>query len=337
MSDGRAVAVRGAKRFRCLMALLVFILAQYVSGAQNVHPSSSPPDEEYTLTIHADMVLLSATVLDRHNTLVSGLGKNDFHIYEDGVLQKISYFSHEDIPVTAGILVDNSGSMGPKRSDVIAAALAFAHSSNAQDQMFVVNFNDNVTFALPANMPFTDRPDKLLLALSSIGATGETALYDGIAVALDHLKQGNRDKKVLILLTDGGDNASKHRLAQIIDMAKRSSAIIYSIGMFDERDGDQNPGVLRRLAKETGGEAFFPESSRELPAICDGIARDIRNQYTLAYVPAMRDKPGTYRTILVKASAAHYGHLSVRTRTGYTAPSATPASVVKGVAHDVHH
>ncbi len=337
MSAGRPVAGPGVTPFRCLMALLVFILAQCVSGAQDVHPSPSLPDEEYTLTIHADMVLLSATVLDRHNTLVSGLGKNDFQIYEDGVLQKISYFSHEDIPVTAGILVDNSGSMGPKRSDVIAAALAFARTSNAQDQMFVVNFNDHVTFALPANMPFTDRPDKLLLALSSIGATGETALYDGIAVGLDHLKQGNRDKKVLILLTDGGDNASKHRLAQIIDMAKQSSAIIYAIGIFDERDGDQNPGVLRRLAKETGGVAFFPESSRELASICEGIARDIRNQYTMAYVPAMQEKPGTYRSIEVKASAPHRGHLSVRTRAGYTAPSAPPATAFKAIGHDVHN
>ena len=337
MSAGCAVTKSGVTPVWCLMALLVFILAPCVCGTQDAHPSTNQPGEEYTLTIHANMVLLSAAVLDRHNTLVSGLEKDDFHIYEDGVLQKISYFSHEDIPITAGILVDNSGSMGPKRFDVISAALAFARSSNSQDQMFVVNFNENVTFALPADMPFTDRPDKLLLALSSIRATGETALYDGIAAALDHLKLGNRDKKVLVLLTDGGDNSSKHKLPELINMAKQSSAIIYVIGIFDERDGDQNPGVLRRLAKETGGEAFFPESSRELAAICEGVARDIRNQYTLAYVPAMQEKPGTYRSIEVKASAAHHGHLSVRTRAGYTVLSAPQATAFKAIAHDAHY
>jgi VWFA-related protein len=333
MSAGRPIAEQRVTLFRCLVALLVFILAQCVSGAQNPHPLPSLPGGEYTLTIDANMVLLNATVLDSHNALVSGLNEDAFKVYEDGVLQPLKYFSHEDIPVTVGILVDNSGSMQPKRDDVVAAAMAFARSSNPQDQMFVVNFNDRVSFALPANTPFTDRPDTLLRALSSIRTIGETALYDGIAAALDHLKQGNRDKKVLILITDGDDNASKHKLAEIVDMAKQSSAIIYAIGIFDERDGDQKPGVLRRLAKETGGEAFFPESSKEIASICEGIARDIRNQYTLAYVPTIAGKAGSYRAIEVKASAPRHGRLSVRTRAGYTVPSAPPA---KAIGHDTH-
>jgi len=131
-----------------------------------------------------------------------------------------------------------------------------------------------------------------------------TSLYDGIAAALDHLKDGDRDKKVLILISDGGDNASKHTLAQVIDMAKQSTAIIYTIGIFDEQDGDQNPDVLRHFAKETGGEAFFPESPKEIPAICEGIARDIRNQYTLTYAPTIPSQDGKYRSIDVKAAAA---------------------------------
>ena len=205
---------------RGLLLLLVFLFLQCVSAAQPPNPSSSTPAEEYTLTLNANMVLLSATVVDRHNALVAGLNKDDFRIYEDGVPQPIQSFSHEDIPVTAGILVDNSQSMGPKRADVIAAAMAFARSSNPQDQMFVVNFSDYVSLGLPGNTPFTDSPEKLLLALSAIRSIGRTALYDGIAVGLNHLRQGNREKKVLILLTDGGDTASKLTLPQILALAR---------------------------------------------------------------------------------------------------------------------
>ena len=322
---------------RCLIALIGLILTPLASGAQGSPPPQSGSGGEYTLKLNADMVILSATVVDRHNALVSGLGKDDFQVYEDGVLQQIEHFSHEDIPVTAGILVDNSGSMGPKRDDVIAAALAFAGSSNPQDQMFVVNFNDRVSFGLPADTPFTDRREELQLALSGIRAIGQTALYDGIAAALDRLKQGNRDKKVLILISDGGDNASKHTLAQVVDMAKQSTAIIYAIGIFDEQDGDQNPAVLRRFAKETGGEAFFPESSREIASICEGIARDIRNQYTLTYVPTIASQDGRYRAIEVKASAPGRGRLSVRTRAGYSVPLTLPAAAAKAIGHDTRN
>ena len=330
-------AWQGVTLLRCLLALCLFLLMQHVSGAQDSTQFPSQADEDYRITLNADMVLLSATVVDRHNALVSGLRKNDFRLYEDEVLQSIKYFSHEDIPVTAGIVVDNSGSMGPKRSDVIASAMAFARSSNPQDQMFVVNFNERISFGLPANSPFTDQPDKLLLALSSIRTIGQTALYDGMAAALEHLKQGDRDKKVLILLTDGDDNRSKHSLAQVIDIAKQSSAIIYAIGIFNGQDDAQKPGVLRRFARETGGVAFFPESSKELASICEEIARDIRNQYTLAYVPRIGEKPGGYRTIEVKASATHHGHLSVRARAGYTAPSAPPVTAVKEIVREIHH
>jgi VWFA-related protein len=323
--------------YRCLIALIGLILAPFVSGAQESQPRQSSSDSGYTLKLNANMVILSATVLDRHNALVSGLGKDDFQIFEDGVLQQTEHFSHEDIPVTVGILVDNSGSMAPKRGDVIAAALAFARSSNPQDQMFVVNFNDSVSFGLPADTPFTDRPEQLQLALSEIRAIGQTSLYDGIAAALDRLKQGSRDKKVLIVISDGGDNASKHTLAQVIGMAKQSTAIIYAIGIFDEQDGDQNPGVLRRFAKDTGGEAFFPESSRDIASICEGIARDIRNQYTLTYVPTIVSQDGRYRAIEVRASARGHGRLSVRTRAGYSVPPTLPATAAKAIGHDTRN
>ncbi len=309
----------------CLLALMSAMNMSCVIRAQNVQSTQSNSGDDYTLKLNSDIVMLSATVLDRHNALVSGLSKDNFQIYEDGVLQQIKYFSHEDIPVTVGIVVDNSGSMQPKRADVIASALAFARSSNPLDQIFVVNFNDTVSLGLPANIAFTDQPDVLQKALSQIRTIGQTALYDGMAAALDHLRLGNRDKKVLILLSDGGDDASKRSLAQVIGMAKQSSAIIYVIGIFDEQDADRNPAVLRRFARETGGEAFFPESSKEITSICEEIARDIRTQYSLAYVPTIAKLDGSYRVLDIRASAPGHGHLSVRTRAGFTVPS-TPGA-----------
>ena len=315
----------------CLIAFIALIVAPFVSGAQVSSSPLSKPDDTYTLQVNVNRVILNATVVGGHNALISGLSKGDFQVYEDGVLQQIRDFSRDDIPVTVGILVDNSGSMGSKRNDVIAAALAFARASNPQDQMFVVNFNDHVTFGLPANIPFTDRREQLEQALSGIAAIGQTSLYDGIDAGLNHLKLGDRDRKVLILISDGGDNVSKYTLNQVIDMVRHSTAIIYTIGIFDEQDGDRNPAVLKRFAKETGGEAFFPESSRDITSICEQIARDIRNQYTLTYVPANPSQDGRYRAIAVKARAAGRGHLSVRTRAGYSVPMKSPESSSAGV------
>ena len=306
---------------RCLVALFGLIVLLSLARPQETSPSQSRRGDEYTIRVNADSVVLHATVQNRNGILVSGLGKDNFQVYEDGVLQQIDYFSHEDIPVTVGLVVDNSGSMRPKRPEVIAAALAFARSSNPQDQMFVVNFNELVSLGLPADTPFTDQAAQLEVALSRIAADGETALYDAVAAALEHLKKGNQDKKVLIVISDGGDNASKHNLAQIMAMAGHPDAIIYTIGLFIAEDPDRNPGVLKRLAKDTGGEAFLPESVGEVLPICERIARDIRNQYTIAYAPANRKQDGTYRVIQVKANAPGHGRLVVRTRAGYYAPS----------------
>jgi Ca-activated chloride channel homolog len=311
-----------------VIAVLLLIAVAGLLHAQQSVPNH--PGHDYTINVNVDVVVLHATAKDRHGNLVSGLGKTDFQIYEDGVLQTIKYFSHEDIPVTVGLVVDNSGSMGPKRTDVIAAALAFARSSNPQDQMFVVNFNEKVSFGLPKNVLFTDKVAQLEVALSKIAADGETALYDAVATALDHLKQGNRDRKVLIVISDGGDNASKHKLAEIMAMAGQPDATIYTIGMFDEGDGDSNPRVLKQLASNTGGEAFLPESSKDVLPICERIAHDIRNQYTLAYVPTNRKRDGTYRVIRVKTTTTGSRRLSVRTRTGYFAARAIPALAEQG-------
>lgn len=320
---------------RSLIGLLLGIAVPILVHAQP--QGSLPPQnvegDEYTISVNVGMVVLNATAQDHKNILVSGLGRDDFQIYEDGALQTIKYFSHQDLPVTVGLVIDNSGSMGSKRSDVIAAALAFARSSNPLDEIFVVTFNEKVTFGLPVNTPFTDNLPQLEKALSRIAPDGQTALYDAVAAALEHLKNGTRDKKVLIVVSDGGDNKSTHKLNQIVAMAEQSDAIIYSIGIFDADDPDRRPEVLKRFAKDTGGETFLPESLKDVLPICERIARDIRNQYTLAYIPTNRKRDGTYRSIQVKASAAGHGRLSVRSRTGYFAASTASSSAAKPVDH----
>jgi VWFA-related protein len=313
----------------------VIFVSSFASAQEPVRPRSQA-DNPFVISVHVNMVVLHATVLDHKNVLVSGLDKQNFQIFEDGVPQQIKYFRHEDIPVTVGLVIDNSGSMAPKRSDVIAAALAFARSSNPKDQIFVVNFNDKVSFALPEKTPFTDNVAQLEVALSTVAAIGQTALYDAVDVALNHLSKGDRDKKVLIIVSDGGDNASKHKLESILAMAKRSDAIIYSIGIYDEQDDDRNPGVLRRFAEETGGAIFLPESLKDVVPICERIAKDIRNQYTLAYVPSNKSQDGKYRIVQVKAEAPGRGRLSVRTRLGYFAPSSFPAPAASGISHELH-
>jgi Ca-activated chloride channel homolog len=309
-----------ADAMRCLAALFVLIVLPSLAQAQETSPPQSRNGEEYTIRVSADSVVLHATVQNHNGALVAGLAKDNFQVYEDGVLQKIDYFSHEDIPVTVGLVIDNSGSMTPNRREVIDAALAFARSSNTMDQMFVVIFNEHVSFGLQDGTPFTDQVSQLEIALSRIDATGMTALYDAMAAAIDHLKQGNRDKKVLIVVSDGGDNASKHSLDQIKTLAGQSDAIIYTIDISIEEDPDRNPVALRQLAKNTGGESYLPTSIRGVLPICERIARDIRNQYTLAYTPTNRKQDGTYRAIHVKAGAPGRGRVIVRTRAGYNAP-----------------
>ena len=283
------------------------------------------PVDDYTINVKVNEVLLHATVRNRNGTPVAGLERENFQIFEDRVMQQIKHFSHKDIPVTVGIVIDNSGSMRPRRAEVIAAALAFAGSSNPQDQMFLVNFNERVSFGLSPNIPFTDQPDQLKAAMGTVIANGKTALYDAVIVALEHLKKGNRDKKVLIVVSDGADNASVRTKEEMLALAKRSEAIIYGLGIYEPDDPDnRNPReALSALAKATGGEAFFPDQLRSVRPICERIASEIRTQYALSYIPTNHDQDGTYRAIQVRAATPQGRGLAVTTRLGYLAPRKT--------------
>jgi Ca-activated chloride channel family protein len=306
------------------LSILLAILLACAALSSQLSQAAASAQDGYSIRTSVDLVVLRATVRDRKGAPVAGLEKEDFQVFEDKIPQQIQSFSYEDVPVTVGLVIDNSGSMRSKRSDVINAALAFVRSSNPEDQVFVVHFNEHVSMGLPDNVPFTGNQRQLEAALSGNKADGLTALYDAVAVALGQLKNGKWDKKVLIVISDGGDNASRHKLDEILRMVNHSSAILYTLGIFDANDDDRNPRVLKQLSRISGGESFFPESLDEILPICMQIARDIRNQYTISYAPANRKSDGTYRAIEVKArKISGRGRLTVTTRAGYSAPSSS--------------
>jgi len=309
------------REYEIAKAIVLPVLLFTFSGlaAPQVAPPVNDRDQDnLRFSVGVDLVVLQATVHDRAGHAVSGLGDHDFEVYQDGVLQPIRLFQHEDTPVTIGLVVDHSGSMREKLGEVTSAAQTFVRASNPEDQMFVVNFNEDVSLGLPSGTPFSNSADELGTAIWSAPAVGKTALYDAIVEALEGLQKGERDKKALIVISDGGDNASKSSLEHALKLAEESSAVIYTIGIFSEDDPDRNPKVLSRLAHATGGEAFFPSEAKETVEICKRIARDVRDQYTIGY-SSMNGKPDAYHAIRVTARSKQHGKLSVRTRAGYIA------------------
>lgn len=302
--------------------VLCFLLFLFPPVGQHLPDQtvSSPPDT--TISVDVNLVVLHATVRDRRGRYVSNLSQGNFHVFEDGELQTIRVFQHEDVPVAVGLIVDNSGSMRPKRKEVTAAAVTFAKTSNPRDEMFVVNFNERVSLGLPDTKLFSAGPAELEAALNGVPARGMTALYDAIEEGLTHLKQATLDKKVLIVISDGRDNASHHTLAQTLASVSRSDAIIYTIGLFDEYDEDSNGGVLKRLARVSRGDAFLPRETSQVVPICQRIAEDIRHQYTIGYVPSHEQMDRTYRTIRLTAAGPGGQNFLVRTRAGYIASAA---------------
>lgn len=301
---------------RAAAAVLFLIAFTGTAGSQAALPAGRD-DRGFRIAVNVDLVVLHASVRDRKGESVPRLRERDFEVYEDGVRQTTRLFLHDDVPVTVGLVVDHSGSMRHKIAHVVTAARTFVQASNAADEMFVVNFNENVRLGLPATVRFTNRADQMEQAISKGPTAGMTALYDAVEMGLERLGTGNHDKKALVVISDGSDNASKSTLDKILKTAGQSSALVYTVGVFERDDPDGNPGVLRRLAHATGGEAYFPEEISDVVAICERIARDIRQQYTIGYMSASTGKPGAYRTIRVTARTAGQGKLTVRTRSGY--------------------
>jgi Ca-activated chloride channel family protein len=297
----------------CVMLLLVLGPSMAAAGQEEGH------DPTPILSSGTELVVLPVTVVARDHHFVSNLTQQNFRVYDEDVLQPVSFFVREDAPVTVGIVVDNSGSMRGKRDDLLAAGAAFARLSNPLDELFTVNFNEHVWTGLPGGVPFTDSPEQLRLALATTKAVGMTALYDATIAALDQVESGTKTQKVLILVSDGGDNASRHSMETVVERARRSDVVIYTVGLIDENAEETNRGVLERLAQLTGGEAFFPDNARDIPQVFVRIAEEIRSSYILGYVPPADAKQGRFRHTKVTAIYPDLGRLQVRTRSGYVA------------------
>jgi Ca-activated chloride channel homolog len=301
-----------------LLALLIIATSAAMSTAE-AQDSTSGASASVRFAASVDLVTLPITVRDAKGRPASDLHQQDFAVYENGARQSIRIFRHEDISVTVGLVIDHSGSMRPKMADVIAAARTFVTSSNPEDEMFVVTFNERVNPGFAGAVHFANSFDQLESVIRKTPLGGQTALYDAIFQAQEQVLLGSREKKALIVISDGGDNASSHTLAEVLKSAGHSTAVIYAIGIFDSGDPDRNPDILRRLAHATGGEAYFPTLPDGIIATCEGIARDMRSQYLIGYVPSPAAQQAGYRTIRVTAHAAARGKLSVRTRAGYFA------------------
>jgi Ca-activated chloride channel family protein len=294
--------------------------SQAPSGQQNGQESGQeqePANEGGAFVFRAEVqeVMLHATVLDDKQRLVTNLDKTAFTVFENNQPQIIKSFRHEDIPVAMGIVIDNSGSMREKREKVNKAAINLVRASNPADQVFVVNFNDEYYL----DQDFTGNVSKLKEALEKVESRGGTALYDAIVASADHLKKNAKlDKKVLFVVTDGEDNASRESLEQAIQrLQQENGPTVYAIGLLGEEKQRRARRALQEIALRTGGVAFLPRTLDDVDEISSTVAHDIRNQYTIGYQPTTPKTVPGYRTIRVEARARGYGKLTVRTRTGY--------------------
>ena len=276
----------------------------------------------------SELVVLHVAVQDRKGGYVGGLGQEAFRVSENRQPQTISFFHNQDAPVTVGLLIDGSGSMGPNREMVIAASLAFSKAMNPQDEFFVLGFNEEIHTPLPPDKPFTQHEPTLRIALiQAIQARGQTAIYDAVNAGLTYVSQGGFERQVLVVVSDGGDNASAVTRAQILARAQAANAVIYAIALVDPMDQDADPGFLSQLSETTGGVAFRPKNAGDVEEILQQVARDIRNTYTIGYVPSGTTplKPAKaasaekLRRIAVDVRLPSGQKLAVRTRRGYLA------------------
>ncbi len=291
--------------------------APAASAAQNPDAADSGV---FVFRKQVEEVVLHATVIDDKQHIVTTLDKGDFNVYEDGHPQTITSFRHEDIPVAMGIVVDNSGSMREKRQKVNTAALNLVRSSNPNDEVFIVNFNDEYYL----DQDFTSNINKLKEGLEKIEARGGTALYDAVVASADHLKKDAKlEKKVIFVVTDGEDNESAETLEQAVRRLQVDGGpTVYAIGILEKEEHPKHARrALQIMSERTGGLAFFPQTLDEVDAISRTVAHDIRTQYTIGYKPSTPKNQGGYRQVKVDARSHGYGKLTVRTKSGYYAGS----------------
>jgi VWFA-related protein len=277
-------------------------------------------DGIYTMHQDVDEVLLNCAVVDEKGRPVEDLGRGDFRIYEDGVPQATTSFIRQDQPVSLGILVDNSGSMLDKRAAVHAATVNLLRASNPRDSTFIVNFSDRAYL----DQGFTSDIGALSRGLSRVDSKGTTALYDAVAASADELsRNGKLPEQVLLVITDGADNASRLELEEAVGRVQRlGGPVVYTIGLLfgaEKEESQRAKAALERLSAETGGIAYFPHSLEDVDNIAIAVAHNIRDQYTIGYRSTKPPNSEGYRSIRVEAAAPRHGKLTVRTRKGYYA------------------
>ena len=312
-----------------LSSLLIFC---WIASAQSKQPApTTTPNEPTTFTSETNWVILPVSVSDKNGKLVTDLQQKSFKVFENGIEQPIKLFRHEDVPISLGMIVDNSGSMKEKRQKVEVASLDLVKASNPHDEVFIVNFNDEAYL----DVEFTNDIKVMEEGVARIDARGGTAMRDAVGMSLDYLKaKGKNHKKVLLVVTDGNDNASSLGLERLVDRARQSEVLIYAIGLLDEeehREAKSAKRALNALTHESGGLAFYPKGVAEADAIALQVAHEIRNQYTIAYSPLIEAKDGSFRQIKVVVNGP--GHPQVRTRTGYYA---TPDPAPKKTLSSTH-
>jgi Ca-activated chloride channel family protein len=302
------------------------------NGAQNpvaqnqvARPPAADANGEDDIAVFragTQLVDLAISVLDKNGKPINGIPRSAFQVFENNVLQPIKVFRAEDAPVSIGIVIDNSGSMRDKRARVAAAALSLVTHSNPQDEEFIVDFNDDTYL----DQPFTNDIKKLETTLARIDSQGGTAMRDAISLSIDYMKQAaTRERKVLLVVTDGNDNTSNIELEPLVRKAQESEVLIYCIGLLSEEDAHDRKSAqhaLKELAEASGGQDYYPKDLAEVEKITPEVAHEIRNQYVLAYSPTNPALDGTYRQIKVKL--AGYGNSTVRTRNGYYASPVSP-------------
>lgn len=276
-----------------------------------------------TFSSNTDLVVVHAMVTDRRGAPAAGLTEQAFAVFEDGRPQPISFLLNSDAPVSVGLLIDSSGSMFDLRAHVIAAAAAFLEGRDPRDELFALSFNEEVRSVLPASSPFTSDPSLLGERLRRhIGARGRTALYDAIVAGLERVGQGSTHRKVLIVIGDGGDNASRATFADVLEKARSSDTVIYAVALADAADRSGSDfGALRRLAEATGGLAIAPRHVRSMARGFQKIGDDLRSGYTLAYAPERAERDGRFRRTRVTATLPGGQQLKVRSRPGYVIPA----------------
>jgi Ca-activated chloride channel homolog len=294
-------------RRQAFALILLFVFTSVWAGENRQLPPR--------IRVDVDMVVLRVTVTDPLNRYVVGLEKEHFRVYENKVEQTIAHFSNDKAPISVGIILDVSGSMGENMLSARNSVIRFLEQGDPEDEYFLIGFNHNAQLL----QDFTPRTSNVRNEVAIVSASGRTALYDALYLGLEKIRSSNNDKRALIIITDGEDNSSRYTFSEVREFAKESDAQIYVIG--ERGELGYGRGIISEIVKLTGGRPFFPENLKQLDYFCDLIHTELRNQYLVGYVPTDRNSDGKWRRIRIRLDAPEgLPRLSVRTKEGYFAP-----------------